>query len=149
MRKGVFLLLVSVVCFLTSCDTDRDDIKLSQAELIEFRKIVKNGEWKVSKFIENGTAKTNNYDGYSFSFQELNTLIASGNAAEVNGTWSTNRDEGPGYEANKKIYLHLFFGADEKLSNLTNSFIVISASSSEIELEVMDNDSTLLSFRKN
>jgi hypothetical protein len=149
MKKSVLVVVAILVCFITSCDTDRDDIKLSQAELIEFNKMIKNGNWTISAFTDNGNSRTKNYEGFNFTFKESNELLVNADAGLVNGTWRTNNDSGPGYESRKKVYLHIFFGDDEKLSNLTNSFIVISASPEKVQLESLDDDSTSLVFSKN
>ncbi len=148
--KIVFVFLL--VSLLLSCDTDQDDISISEAEAKELTLITQNGEWKISKFTVNETENTANYSDYVFVFEEGNNLTAFGSLDEVSGTWRVSNDSGGEFDPHNDVDFHIFFNSQGKLGELANNYDVIAATDSEIRLireQNRDNDSAILIFSKN
>lgn len=146
--KTVFLLLI--VSLILSCDTDRDDIDLSEAEARELNLIVQQGEWKISEYIFNNSNETANYSDYVFRFDDGNILSARALSDEVTGTWRISNDSGDEFDAFDDVDFHIFFSSNGKLGELANNYDVISATASQIRLRPGNTDSsTTLTFSKN
>ncbi len=146
--KTVFLLLI--VSLILSCDTDRDDIDLSEAEARELNLIVQQGEWKISEYIFNNSNETANYSDYVFRFDDGNILFARALSDEVTGTWRISNDSGDEFDAFDDVDFHIFFSSNGKLGELANNYDVISATASQIILRPGNTDSsTTLTFSKN
>ncbi len=145
--KTVFLLLI--VSLILSCDTDRDDIDLSEAEARELNLIVQQGEWKISEYIFNNSNETANYSDYVFRFDDGNILSARALSDEVTGTWRISNDSGDEFDAFDDVDFHIFFSSNGKLGELANNYDVISATASQIRLRPGNTDSsTTLTFSK-
>ena len=150
-RFKIVLVLLTVSLFL-SCDTDQDDISLSEAEAKELNLIAQEGEWKISQFTRNNVENTANYADYAFVFDDGNNLTAFGSIDEVSGTWRVSNDSGDEFDPYDDVDFHIFFSSQGKLGELANNYDVIAATSSEIRLIMQQNsdgDSAKLTFSKN
>ncbi len=137
---------------LLSCDTDQDDISISEAEANELNMIAQEGEWKISQFTRNDVENTANYSDYSFVFEDGNNLMAFGSIDEVSGTWRVSNDSGDEFDPYDDVDFHIFFSSQGKLGELANNYDVIAATDSEIRLILQQNsngDSARLTFSKN
>ena len=128
-------LVFPLVIFLFSCH--KDDNNNSGGSNID-----PTGEWHVTLFTDSGQDETSDFDGYLFTFGSSNVLTAKRGAVSTTGTWSKgsdfNIDLGPKSDTNKP------------LGELTDDWVIISVSSTEIKLKD-DNTSSgeFLTFTKN
>ncbi|MEO2061629.1 MAG: hypothetical protein ABGW97_01505 [Christiangramia sp.] len=149
-----FKMCIVLISFglLLSCDTDQDDISLSTAEAAQLNMMVKSGNWQISKFELDNDDKTANYASYEFSFEENNNLKASRTGDQQVGTWRVSNDSGDEYDSYNDVDFNIFFSTGSKLGELTNNYDVISATETEIKLDLQENPSgrtALLVFSKN
>lgn len=152
MKRFKIALVILTIGLLTSCDTDRDDIDLSEAEARELSLIASNGEWKISESSFNDVETTANYDDYSFVFGDANNLSANSSVDSVSGTWRVSNDSGDDYDPYNDVDFHIFFNSTGKLGELANNYDVISATESEIRLSLGANangDIAFLTFSRN
>lgn len=74
MKRFKIVLVLLITSLILSCDTDRDDISRTQAEVNELNLIVRTGEWEITNFTLNNEENTANYSDYFFRFEEVNHL---------------------------------------------------------------------------
>ncbi len=152
MKRFKIVLVLLITSLILSCDTDRDDISRTQAEVNELNLIVRTGEWEITNFTLNNEENTANYSDYFFRFEEANHLTAISQVDEVTGTWRVNSDSGDEYDPYNDVDFHIFFDSSGKLGELANNYDIISASNSEIKLQLAANaigNTAFLTFRKN
>ena len=148
--KIVFVLLM--VSLVLACDTDRDDIALSEAEANELNLIVQQGEWKITNFTHNNVQNTADYTDYVFVFEDANNLSAISTLDEVAGTWRVGNDSGDEFDSYNDVDFHIFFNSSGKLGELANNYDVIAATNNEIRLTLGENENgttASLTFSKN
>ena len=148
--KLVFVLLM--IGIMMSCDTDRDDIDLSEAEARELNLIAAQGEWKITEASYNNIETTASYSSYVFLFEDSNNLTAISDYDSVNGTWRVSNDSGDEFDSYDDVDFHIFFNSAGKLGELANNYDVISATENEIRLMLGENangTTALLTFSKN
>ena len=135
-----------------SCDTDRDDIDLSEAEANELNLIAQEGEWKITQFTLNKVQNTADYTDYIFVFEDANNLSAISTLDDVSGTWRISNDSGSEFDSYNDVDFHIFFTSTGKLGELANNYDVISATNNEISLTLGENENgttASLRFSKN
>ena len=152
MKRFKLVLVVFTVCLLWSCDTDRDDIGLSEAEANQMNLLVKEGDWNIVRFEENGMDKTADFSDYAFTFEDPNNITAIAKDGTLVGTWRINNDNGNEFDPYNDLDFNLYFTPDHQLGDLTNAYDVISASNAEIKLSLEGNangNTGFLTFSKN
>lgn len=82
--KNFFIILFSLCLF--GC---KKSVQSVQEDLVV--KAMTDGQWRVTKFIKDGSDITSNFAPYSFQFRTNYTVEAINNSAtESSGTWSAN-----------------------------------------------------------
>ena len=76
MKRLNCLLVILIMSFIVSCDTDNDDMELVETEIVALNEILLDSEWRITSFTENGQNKTDDLENYKFIFQSSNELIA-------------------------------------------------------------------------
>ena len=103
---------------------------------------VKDGNWSVTKFIDSGQDETNDFNGYSFSFEDNSVLTATKEANVMTGTWSVTAsddddsdDDNPSND-NDDIDFNIFFNVDDSsnFEDLNDDWDIVSQTSTKIEL---------------
>lgn len=152
MKRFKLVLVLFTVCLLWSCDTDRDDLSLSQAEANQMNLLVKEGAWKIVHFEENGMNKTASYTDYAFTFEDPNNITADAKSGTMVGTWRINNNNGSEFDSYYDLDFNLYFTPDHQLGDLTNAYDVISANNQEIKLSLegnADGNTGFLTFSRN
>lgn len=147
----LLIVFLSIGIFL-ACDTDQDDIALSKAEAEQLNLMVQSGSWHISEFVLNDADNTADYSNYEFVFNENSKLAAEAKGESLSGTWRVSNDSGSEYDSYYDVDFNIFFNSSTKFGELTNNYDVISATNSEIRLNLQDNPSgktALLVFSKN
>ena len=87
---------------------------------------ISSGTWKVSLFSERDKNETANFSSYSFTFKDNGTATAN----DKSGSWSIN---------SSKTKFNINFGeksdANKPLGELTDDWVIISVSGTEIKLK--------------
>jgi hypothetical protein len=143
MKTKIFAtLFVTAVAFI-SCSKNSDDTASGNTAQAVAQTVTTAGNWRVSLFNDSGNNETADFTGYSFTFNGDGSIVASKNATNTNGTWTTNVssnkfiiDLGPKIDTNKP------------LGELTDDWRVVSVTSNEIQLKD-DNNTEFLTFTKN
>lgn len=129
-------ILVLVLILFSSCKKD-DSTNVTD--------IIKNGSWKITLFQEDGSAKTSNFTGYSFVFNNNNSITATKNSQSVNGTWSSGNDD-------SSPNLILNFGSTVPFDEINEDWEILEKTSSIIKLKHIsggDGSIDYLNFEKN
>ena len=89
------------------------------------------GSWRVSYFHENSSDHTNDFNGYTFTFNGNGTMTAANSSGTVNGTWRKD-------DSSNEI--HFSIGSSLPLTDLNKGWIVTSQSA--VEIIMMDDNSS-------
>ena len=84
---AAMLLFAGLISF-SSCD--KDDAEIRE----EIQNNITKGTWRITNFDDSNVDKTNNFDGWNFTFASNCTVTASNGVLTYPGTWSvTDGDE--------------------------------------------------------
>ena len=127
-----------------TCDEDDDnDFNDDDADDSELLATIREGKWVVSFFFDKSD-ETTNFNGYTFSFFEGDSVYAVINANVTKGTWMTNGDDGT-------LELLLDFGLAPPLDDLEDDWEVIEITSDVIQLKNIsggDGSTEFLTFSR-
>ena len=107
--------------------------------------VVTNGTWRVTHFSERTNNETDDFNGYTFTFQSNGKVLAAKSGVIKEGNWS---------ESTSSQKLVIDFGvktdANKPLGELTDDWVIVSKTATKINL-TDDNSSSneLLEFTKN
>jgi hypothetical protein len=124
MRKWACLFYTGLLClFVFSCSDDDNTSPRNTAEITS-------GSWHVALFKDSGNDETADFNGYSFTFAANGTATAISGGNSKHGTWSINSNV---------TRFNLDFGAktdaNKPLGELTDNWVVVSITTTEIKLE--------------
>ena len=144
MKKILWLVIISsTIALTTSCSKDKQEDSLFTNPQAQEQAVI-SGSWKVTLFTDSGNDETSDFAGYSFQFQSNGTLTATKNSVSKTGTWTL-------LSSSNKLDINLGPKTNDNkpLGELTDDWVIISISNSEIKLKD-DNASSdeLLTFRK-
>jgi hypothetical protein len=134
-----WVLVVGLLAF--SCDDDDDSPAISPSEVSE---TMVSGNWRVSYYQDRDDVETSDFAGYSFTFTTGGVAVASKNATDVVGAWSTT-------DSSNKVKVILSFPGSP-LDELSEDWEVIQRSSTEVKLRHVsggDGHTDYLTFSKN
>jgi len=87
---ATFLLLA--ICFACSSDDDSNDNNSNTNSAEQVAQIAESGTWRISSFIDSGQDETSDFNGYTFTFNNDGTLVASNGTNTIEGSWSVMDD---------------------------------------------------------
>jgi len=102
------------------------------------------GTWRVSYFLKSNEDKTDDLTGFSFVFSSNGTVSATKDGLASSGSWSSSYPAGS-YEP----ALVLAFSSPEHLAQLSRQWDVNARLDDEIGLIVINDQSMMLTFKKN
>lgn len=152
MRNFKLLFVAVSFIFITSCDSDKDDILSTAAQVNELRILMQNNSWHISSFVKNNDDLTADYTDYAFNFDENNVLRAVSSVNEIDGTWRVSNDSGSETDSYFDVDFNIFFSPEGKFGQLAGDYSVISANAETIKLNLGENisgNTAMLSFSKN
>lgn len=146
MKNSTTILAILLTLFfsatLNSCkDDDNNNTQTTQ----QLSNAVVQGNWRVTNYNEDGTDKTNQFSGYTFTFNANLSVVASGSST-INGTWATGTDD-----SKAKLVL-LFAVASGPFEEISEDWEIINVTSTTIQLKhISGGNSTTdyLTFTKN
>ena len=131
------LSLLSILMLFASCSSD-DDMPQNNAAIIQqIEGQVKSGNWRISSYIDSGKNETSDYAGYTFTFNEDGTLLASNGSSTINGRWSITDDSNNSNDDSNDdddIDFNISFASPPVFSELSDDWDIVSSSSSKIDL---------------
>ena len=127
-------LLVFILIFtISSCSNDDDDNSNSDTNQTNIENTVQDGTWRVTKFIDSGDDETNNFNGYAFTFNNNNSLIAENGNTTNNGSWSIT-DSNSSDDSIDDLDFNISFTSPPDFEELTEDWDIISRTDTKIEL---------------
>jgi len=72
----------------TQCSKDDDFLNDNSEEILLVKNAAESGTWYISSYIDSGQDETNDYNGYTFTFNTDGTVVATNGSNTLNGTWS-------------------------------------------------------------
>lgn len=132
--KNAFYILFALFIF-SACD-DSDDDNGSNGDVAEIENIAMNGLWRITYFFDTDKEETDNFNGYTFDFNNGNVLNATNGSNTYAGTWSVT-DDGSGDDNNNDfddIDFNIGFSSPDDFEELTEDWEIISLSNTKIEL---------------
>ncbi len=124
---GLFFLIASCENSLTDDDSSSQDISVIISE--------ENALWRISYFWDKDKDETNDFQGYTFTFESDGKLEAKKGDQLQAGTWRVIQDDG-----RQKFVIDL--GQLSPLEELTDDWLILEKSSTVIKLKD-DNDEHL------
>jgi flagellar hook-associated protein FlgK len=154
-KSSVFILLAILAA---SCSSDsNDDNPMDTAASVEaVSNLATSGTWRISSFIDSGTDETNDFTGYSFSFNSDGSLVADNGTAIITGTWSItsddSSDDSDDYDSSDDIDFNILFSAPPDFAELSDDWDIVFRSDTRIELIDIsggNGGTDTLTFQKN
>ncbi|WP_372944776.1 hypothetical protein [Muriicola sp.] len=158
MKKFLLTLaLPALTFFLTQCSSDSTDEEMQDPAVVAqaVTDLAVSGTWVVSSYIDSGTDETDDYNGYTFTFNADGSLVADNGSSTVTGTWSVTVDDSSDdddYDSMDDVDFNIFFAAPPIFEELTDDWDIVSRSSTRIELIDIsggDGSTDTLVFEKN
>jgi len=128
-----FFFLVCLISFLSlnSCDSDDDNNSMDNTAIVQ--RNVQDGTWRITQFIDSGTDETNDFAGYTFTFNSSGVLNANNGTNDYNGTWSVTRSNSND-DSQADLDFNINFNLTNNFEDLNDDWDIVSQSSSKIEL---------------
>ncbi len=134
--KSLFFkcILVFVLFFsFSSCSNDDDDNSNSDTNQTNIENTVQAGTWRVTNFIDSGDDETNNFSGYTFTFNASNSLVAENGNTTNNGSWSIT-DSNSSDDSMDDLDFNISFASPQDFEELSEDWDIISRIDTKIEL---------------
>lgn len=152
--KLAFLLLaISSFIFACSSDDSGDSNNNSNSEQVE--NFVQSGTWRITRFVDSNQDETSDFNGYSFTFNDDGSLVASNGTNSITGTWSVMDDSSSSDDdSNDDDDFIIFFPVPDSsdFEDLNDDWDILSVSENKIELRDVsggNGGTDLLTFEKN
>ncbi len=134
MKTKLFSLLIAGMLILVSCqkndDSNNNDNTPTADEVTE---IAKNGNWRISSFIDSGVDETSDFTGYAFTFNTDGSVTAVKGDNTVAGTWSVTSGSS---SSSSNDHFNIFFPVPESndFEDLNDDWDITTANSTTISL---------------
>ena len=138
-------LLSMGLIFSCSKDETKVEEEITAADMSEIKAAVESGDWKITNYTDDDIDETNNYVGYSFTFNSDGTLGATDGNTSVSGAWSMTTSDVD------ELDFNIFFTTPDIFEVLADDWEIKKYSGSKIELiDISDEDSSIesLTFEK-
>jgi len=153
MKTSILKTVLSLVIVFTisSCSSDDDSTNDSNSNQDEVENTVESGTWRITKFIDSGDDETSDYNGYTFTFNSDNTLVATNGTNSHTGTWSIT-DSNSGDDSLDDLHFNIFFASPADFEELSDDWDILSRTDTKIELIDIsggNGGTDFLTFEKN
>ena len=127
--KTITIAILFTFLFAITLNSCKDDNNNNSSQTTQqLSNAIIQGNWRVTNYNDDGTDKTNQFSGYTFTFNATLTVIASGSST-VNGTWVTGTDD-----SKAKLVL-LFAVASGPFEEISEDWEVVSITTTTIQLK--------------
>ena len=141
MKTTAKLFLLALTISLASCSKSNDDNPSSTSNN---KTEQVSGNWTVTYYFDSGKDETNDYNDYSFSFNESGVLIATNNSANFNGTWRIGDSSSDDDSSSNKLVIMIT--GNKAMDDLQDDWLISQISQTEIRL-VDDNPASAEEIR--
>ena len=149
--KRLSLLLIPVALFtLNSChEDDRQSTAIQETTLIN--NTVMQGTWHVTKYIDHGDIKTDDFAGYNFTFGAANELTATNGTVEVTGNWTVTSSGSDDNSPDDNIDFNILFTEPPHFEDISDDWDIISRTATKLEMIDVggSGDTDYITFEKN
>jgi len=123
----IVFLFIAFSTMLVSCKKDDNTAPDDHSNSSSSSSVIMtSGSWHVSYYHESGDDHISNFSGYSFTFNSNGTMTATNSSGTTNGTWSSDDSHNE---------FHISLGNNYPLNDLSNGWLIISKSSTELNLK--------------
>ena len=91
MKSNLFygiMLMLSFTLMSSMCSSDDMDNPSNNQLIMEVENIAKSGSWRISSYVDSGIDETNDFNGYTFTFNNDGSLMATKGTDSFMGVWS-------------------------------------------------------------
>ncbi len=141
--KNLFILFTIISLAACSSNDDSGDANTNEFEQIE--STLPQGQWEVSKLIEDESDHTIDFESFVFTFKEDGTVVAQNDLFTENGTWAYDNSS----SGSEKLKLQ--FSGTTPFDKIDEDWDIVSVTNSKIELSHVSGDNgdiELLTFSK-
>ena len=132
MKQFKFIVaLAFFVIVIFACSNDDDNNNTSLQSQIQAN--TQTGTWRITSFIDSGTDETNNFTGYTFTFNTNGVLNANNGTNDYNGTWSITTSNS-GDDSLDDLDFNINFNLTNDFQDLNDDWDFVSHSATKIEL---------------
>ena len=139
--KPVMLLFMGLAIIACSSEDDPapddNNNNNSTSSVDQTIAVASSGNWIITNFVDSGTNETNDFNGYTFSFNTGGALVATNGTETVTGTWSVTDSNSGSDDTNiEDDDFNIFFPVPDgnKFEDLNDDWDFISVSGTKIEL---------------
>jgi hypothetical protein len=125
----IFVVSASLLSMM-SCGDDDDSSNVTQTQV---QNNVKNGTWRITKFIDSGDDETNHFTGYNFTFNTSGVLNADNGTNSYDGSWSVT-DNNSNDDSEDDLDFNINFNLTNDFEDLNDDWHFVSQSPTKIEL---------------
>lgn len=151
MKKSIIYTFYSLafLLFLTSCDSDEEVPAATTDNVNKVTNIAKQGTWKVTLYNDHGQDKTDDFEGYAFTFGDGNVLTAINGDKTKIGRWAvTTTDENGNSATEDNVFFYIEFpgSSSDNFEDITDHWDIITINDAIMELGDdigMDNEDRL------
>ena len=140
MKKIMYSAALAAIALTTSC---------KKQEIKSINDNVTQGQWKITRFTDDGIDKTSPYQTFFLEFSDNGKVTTTG-TPNVTGTWSVGKESDDDVFEKNHVKFNLYFPAP--LSELNDDWHIESESNTRIELKDdsgnSDNDDDFLTLEK-
>jgi hypothetical protein len=129
--RAFYLSLIVVLVFLYSCS--KDDNKQTTTTQTKIENSISSGTWSITYFFDSGTNETNNFSGYSFTFNTNGTLTSTNGTNTYNGNWNIS-DSNSDIDSVDDLHFNITFNVSNHFEDLNDDWNISSQSSTKLEL---------------
>ncbi|MDD3005349.1 hypothetical protein [Flavobacterium sp.] len=149
--KFFITFLIFAIALNYSCSSDDGNV-LNNQSILAVVNTMNSGSWKITKYIDNGTNKTEDFSGYNFTFTENNILMVNKATDEIMGSWLVTSNSANGNNSDSDLDFIISFSGPEVFLVLTEDWQI--KSSNSYTLELIDNNGSngtnnYLTFERN
>ena len=139
MFNGLMLLGISFIIMGCPQKDDDDSSGDDDGNSQNLEQLAEGGDWEVTYFFDSDTDETNDFNGYTFSFNDNGTLIADNGTNTVEGTWSISDDSNSSDDddgSSDDLDFNIFFNVSQAsdFEDLNDDWDIILVNSNKIEL---------------
>lgn len=133
--KAIIVLCTVIIFNSCSKDESSDEDEVTIADMAEIKAIIGSGHWKITYYFYSGKEGTNDYDGYSFTFDTDGTLSSTNGSTSVSGAWFlTSSSHSNGESSDDDIDFNIFFTTPDLFEALADDWDIQKYTSSRIDL---------------
>jgi len=126
MKSNLSLIIFTLLLIMISCS--KEETNNMPENPAEVANTITTGTWKISYFWDTDHEETQHFNGYSFTFENSGTLVATNGMTNITGSWSTGTDD-------SQIKLNIIFTSPADFEELSDDWHVLERTENKIRLE--------------